>query len=121
MKKRVMIVDDDPMLQELFSIGLESEGYEVAQAANGMEGQRLIEKEEYDLIVLDLLMPVMDGKHFINWLRREKMQQTPVLILSSMINEEVKKELEVFASIDVVCKPVGLEIFLEKVRALIVE
>jgi len=109
------------MLRELFSIGLESEGYEVSQASNGIEGQRFLEDEEYDLIVLDLLMPLMDGMHFIKWLRKEKMLQTPVLIMSAMINEEMKNKLMGFGATDVACKPVGLEVFLKKVRGLITE
>ncbi len=61
MKKKLLIVEDKADLRELYAEELESHGYEVVQAADGKEGVDLVEKEKFDLVVMDIRMPEMDG------------------------------------------------------------
>jgi DNA-binding response OmpR family regulator len=61
MKKKVLLVDDDEGLRELYREELEDEGYEVLTAKNGKEALQKLEKGKPDLIVLDIVMPKMDG------------------------------------------------------------
>lgn len=116
--KRVLLVDDDPMLQELFDIGLQSEGFEVVVVADGEAAQRAVDEAQFDAIVLDILMPVMDGVRFAHWLRKDKGLRTPVLILSVMAEEEKVQALASYENIDFLSKPVGLEKLLEKLHVL---
>jgi CheY-like chemotaxis protein len=62
--KRVLIIEDDADIREALSMLLEAEGYECAHAANGAEGLALVRRHRPDVILLDLMMPVMDGWQF---------------------------------------------------------
>jgi DNA-binding response OmpR family regulator len=61
MKKKILVVDDDEGLRDLYKEELTEEGYEILIARNGKEGLQKVEKEKPDLIVLDIVMPKMDG------------------------------------------------------------
>lgn len=65
-KARVLIIEDEPLLQEAYRHVLVYKGYEVALAANGVEGVEQLEKFEPDLILLDVLMPLLDGVGFLS-------------------------------------------------------
>jgi DNA-binding response OmpR family regulator len=72
--RRILIVEDDEDLAPILAEALSDEGYRVETARNGLEGLRLAERELPDLIILDLMMPVMDG-----WQFREEQLKTPAL------------------------------------------
>ena len=61
MKKKILIVDDDPHIREVISFALEQEGMEVWEAANGVEALELLDNQLPDLVILDVMMPEMDG------------------------------------------------------------
>ena len=63
--KRVLVVEDDETLRTTVAEALEDEGYQVITATNGAEALRLVRAAEPDAIVLDLMMPVMDGRAFL--------------------------------------------------------
>ncbi|HEX8684491.1 MAG TPA: response regulator transcription factor [Ardenticatenaceae bacterium] len=78
---RVLIVDDDLPSVKMNSYLLREEGYEVATASNGMEALQLLEDEPVDLIVLDVMMPMMDGHETLRQLREQ--YDLPVIFLSA--------------------------------------
>ena len=80
--KRILVVDDDHSYQLLITMYLKKNGYEILQAGNGYEAIETLNREKVDLIVLDLMMPKMDGFRFLRWLRNEAHEQTPVLVLT---------------------------------------
>jgi DNA-binding response OmpR family regulator len=83
-RKTVLVVDDDPDLQQLLRLMLEEEGYRVEIANNGAEAQRWLEQREPDLIVLDLMMPEVNGIQFATRLRETQLgQRVPILVLSA--------------------------------------
>jgi signal transduction histidine kinase/DNA-binding response OmpR family regulator len=83
-KKSALVVEDDPATRELMRRSLESEGWKVSEAANGVEGLTCVEKEKPGFILLDLMMPVMDGFEFLERLRaREEWQSIPVLVCTA--------------------------------------
>jgi len=91
MGKLVLIADDDPDVVEDLRFLLEEEGFSVASAADGEEALRKIRELRPDLLILDLLMPRVDGFAVINELRRpewEKFSHLPVVVLTS-IREEI--------------------------------
>lgn len=61
MAKRILIVDDDPSVRTLFTDTLQSEGFEVVTAVDGQEGLNLLKEGGYDLVLLDVMMPKIDG------------------------------------------------------------
>lgn len=80
--KHILVVEDDPALSDAFSIVLKKEGYDVSVAFNGKEALDKVAEVNPDLILLDLLMPIMGGKEFLE--KFENSSETPVIVLSNL-------------------------------------
>ncbi len=127
MPSKILVVDDDPDILEAISLILESQGYEVITARDGVEGLANLKAEKPDLLVLDLLMPKMDGFAVCKELqdpRWAKYKDIPILILTSVREEASRRryELETGLELDVddyVEKPVAPDTLLERVGRLI--
>ena len=81
MKYVVLIADDEAEIRDLLRLYLENSGYDVLEAADGLEALAILEKEHVDLAVLDIMMPRMDGLHVLKKLRETN--NIPVLVLSA--------------------------------------
>jgi two-component system response regulator ChvI len=114
--KRVLIVDDDQALSTVLAAALGDEGFAVASARNGLEGLRHFETAGADLIILDVLMPEMDGLEVCRRVRRKS--SVPIVLLSSR-GEEVDRVtgLETGAD-DYVTKPFSTRELVARIRAL---
>ena len=75
--KKVLIVDDEPSIITLLAFNLEKEGYSVKTASDGLEGYELAVTKSFDFIILDLMLPSMDGMDICKKLRQEKIN-TPI-------------------------------------------
>lgn len=124
---KIMVVDDDPDMRETLEMILGSAGYQVVAACNGEECLAKLKEERPDLLILDLLMPKMDGFEVCKALkdpRRAKYAHMPIIILSS-IREGVSQrryELETGVQLDVddyVEKPVESRVLLERVGRIL--
>jgi DNA-binding response OmpR family regulator len=115
--KTVLLVDDEPTLVATLKYNLEREGYRVVTASDGEQALIAARNERPELIILDLMLPVMDGLEVCRILRRESSQ--PILMLTAR-GEEVDKVvgLELGAD-DYVTKPFGMRELLARVRALL--
>ena len=83
MPKKILIVEDDSDFRDIYALFLQGESHQVLTACHGQEGLAILEKETPDLIILDLIMPVMDGEEFYVQLRaQKKWRHIPVLIAS---------------------------------------
>jgi CheY-like chemotaxis protein len=96
--KKILIVDDDGPLSRMVAMTLRSSGYQTAIAGNGLVGLEQVEAVEPDLIVLDLKMPVMDGRTFYRELRARGIE-TPVLLLSAYGVQDARRELSAQAAL----------------------
>lgn len=85
---RVLIVDDNIDIRLLFKKRLETEGYEVLEAENGLEATNSIQDKLPCLVILDLMMPVMDGWQFLEWKKEQKKEvaELPVIVISAVSN-----------------------------------
>ena len=84
MKKRILIVDDEASLRDMLSVTLQAKGYEVFTAANGQEGLEKVENARPNLIVLDVMMPIMDGYDCLKALQADpKYRDIPVIMLTA--------------------------------------
>ncbi len=127
MQHKILVVDDDPDILEAISMILESQGYQVVTARDGVEGLANLKAEKPDLMILDLLMPKMDGFAVCKELhdpRWAKYRDIPILILTSVREEASRRryELETGLELDVddyVEKPVSPDTLLERVGRLI--
>ncbi|WP_069188073.1 response regulator transcription factor [Bacillus sp. FJAT-27251] len=81
MNGKILIVDDDKEIRHLISVYLENEGLETTQAETAYEALRLLEKQEFDLIILDIMMPEMDGMEACMKIREER--HMPIIMLSA--------------------------------------
>jgi CheY-like chemotaxis protein len=89
-KKKILAVDDDPSILQIVSDKLTSEGFNVVQAPNGQEGLRLAESERPDVILLDLLMPIMGGLEVMKRLRSsgEWGRNVPIMVITNVDPDE---------------------------------
>src|ERR1700735_1580120 len=93
--KKILVVDDDPNICENLKLRLESSGYTVSTASNGVVAFVKASEEKPDLIILDVSMPTMDGLKFVQATRWE-MEDIPILILTARVNTK-----EIFDSLGV--------------------
>lgn len=115
--KTIMVVDDEKRLVSLVESYLNQEGYRVVTAFNGREALAVAKKENPDLIILDLMMPEMDGHEFIEAYRRE--HTTPIILLTARVEEEEQViGLELGAD-DYVTKPFRPRELMARVRAVL--
>lgn len=91
---RVLVVDDEADLRELYSVNLKEAGHEVLTATNGAEGLGVVERESPDVVLVDLMMPVMDGYEFLQNLRKmPDRQDTPAIVVSAVATGGYSRKL----------------------------
>ena len=115
----ILVVEDNRNLSEMVGEYLESKGFGVDYAGDGMDGYRLAADNSYDVIVLDLMLPRLDGLEVCRRLRNEAKKSTPVLMLTARdtLNDKVNG-LEAGAD-DYLVKPFAIQELEARVRALI--
>ena len=117
MPKNILVVDDNSELRTLLKSYLTQEGYTVATASNGQDALFVARQEKPDLVILDLMMPEMDGYEFMRVFSREA--DTPVIILTAKLEENDKVlGLELGAD-DYVTKPFSMRELTARVRAVL--
>jgi DNA-binding response OmpR family regulator len=112
---RILLVDDEQPVQKLLSFPLEKEGYEVVPALDGQEALKRFETERFDLVVLDIMLPKVDGLEVCRRLRAKS--SVPIIMLTAKA-EEIDKVLglEIGAD-DYITKPFSMREFRSRVRA----
>jgi len=95
-KAKILLVEDDNFLVEMYTTKFELEGFEVLSAEDGKKGLEMVKKENPDIILLDILMPVMDGFAVLDALKKDKtMADIPVILLTNLgQKDDVKKGFE---------------------------
>jgi two-component system response regulator MtrA len=115
--ERVLLVEDDASIRETTALGLEAAGFRVTGAADGREGLAEFRSRPYDLVVLDIMLPVLDGLEVCRQIRRES--QVPIVMLSARSDTvDVVVGLELGAD-DYVTKPFELAELVARARAAI--
>lgn len=88
---KILIIEDDHALQDAYSYLLKLKGHKVASAFDGKEGLKLARSSRYDVILLDLHMPVMDGIEFLKHYKKDLKPTTNVIVFSNMASQEIDK------------------------------
>lgn len=115
---QILVVEDDINTARLMRTVLQYEGYEVYQVKNGSEALDLMDKQHIDLIVLDVMMPVMDGYEFTDHLRSGG-DTTPILMVTAKQLPEDKCKGFIVGTDDYMVKPVNEEEMLLRIKALL--
>jgi two-component system alkaline phosphatase synthesis response regulator PhoP len=116
MRRRVLIVDDDPDILLLLRYDLEAEGFETVLASDGSTALRRIEDERPDVVILDLMMPVLDG-----WAALERIQDLSrppqVVVLSAKTAETDRERARNLGAVAYVAKPFDVQHLVETIKA----
>lgn len=126
---KILIVDDDPDIREAISAVLEHNSYEVITAKDGEEGLDKLRDEKPDLMILDLLMPKMDGFSVLQALqdpRRSKYSKIPILILTSIKEDASRRRYELETGLelnvdDYAEKPIEPRVLASRVEKLLLK
>ena len=111
----ILVVDDSEFSRQITVDMLEASGYKVLEAGSGIDGLEKAERHKPDCMLLDLLMPEMDGREVLTTLD-EKGLTIPVIVLSADIQETTRKDCIELGAIDFVKKPLKKELLLKAVK-----
>lgn len=121
-KKKILLVEDEPHILKLVAFILENNGYEVIEAFVGAEGIEKARDEKPDLIILDVMMPGLDGFEVAKMLTSDpKTKHIPILMLSSKAQFEDKMKGIDSGAMDYITKPFEKEELLQKVKECLEE
>ena len=98
-KALVLIIEDDSYISDMYKIKLESENFEVVTAKDGIIGTRIIEKQKPDIVLLDIVMPKIDGFSVLKTIKRNpELKEIPIVLLTNLSQKEnVEKGFELGA------------------------
>ena len=116
-KVKVLIVDDEKNIREVIKEYSILEGYEVKEADSGVKALELLDSEKFDLMILDIMMPIMDGFTLLNSIPKEK--RIPTIILSARDDEIDKLEGFDRGIDDYLCKPFSPRELMARVKAIL--
>lgn len=92
--KTILIVEDEPMLIKALADRFAKENINILTAHNGVEGLKLLESNKVDLILLDIVMPMLDGIGMLKEMKKKNLDIAPVIILSNLSQEDNKEEIK---------------------------
>jgi CheY-like chemotaxis protein len=119
-KKKILIIEDQAKIVEMLKMRLEANNYEVITAADGQEGLEKARQHYPSLIILDVMLPKMNGYQVCQTLKKDpKYRKIPIVISSGRTPEEIKKVGQEIGADAYVCKPYEAEVLLSKMHALI--
>ncbi len=120
MAKRILVIDDEEDINMVVCSRLEASGFEVISAFDGLEGLEKARKENPDLIILDVMMPKLDGFHVCRMLKfDEKFQSTPIILLTARSQAVDKQTGEQVSADCYLTKPFDGDILLKEVKKLL--
>lgn len=116
--KRILLIDDDVFIVRLLSLLLTKSGYEIISATDGKDAISVLSEQPVDLIILDLMMPEMDGLAFLHWLRQEANLTMPTLLLTSRVAADTEKQVIEAGGSALLYKPIKIPDLLAKIQQL---
>ena len=120
--RKILIIEDDPSFSRAINHIVEKEGYDVSTASNGMTGLRMVKENPPDLLILDVMLPGLDGFEICSQLRNDELTvKLPIIMLSAKGQETDRTTgLKVGAN-EYLTKPVDRALLLDKITSLLTE
>jgi two-component system OmpR family response regulator len=115
----VLVVEDDPAIRRLVKMVLRRHGYRVEEAADGLEAVLKLGLADYDVIILDLMMPHVDGFTFMRTFAEHEPERLKKVIVTSAASPAVIREQMLGTPFDMLPKPFDIATLIERVRACI--
>ena len=115
--EKVLIVDDDPDIRKLLTKVVEGNGFKSMTAASGQEAVALAQNRKFDLILLDIMMPKIDGYTVCEMIRRES--NIPIIMLTAMEEEQAQVKAFELKADDYITKPFSLKLVLMRIEAVL--
>lgn len=119
MSPRILIIDDDQILAGLLQLTMELEGFDVTVEHDGEAGLKRLAAERFDLVLLDLIMPKVDGIKFLRLLADSGDQRPPIMIISSAIDEGNVGKFRSLGVVDIARKPVEPAELITRAKAIL--
>lgn len=117
MSKNILIIEDEKAIQNILKAFLENAGYNVTLADDGIDGVAKFHKDHFDLVLLDIMMPKLDGYTVCEMIRRES--NIPIILLTALEDEESQmKGFELLAD-DYITKPFSMPLVLKRIEAIL--
>jgi len=117
MSKTILVVDDDPTILMIAEMILKKASYNVICAKSGLEGLANLSQNSVDLLLLDVLMPFMDGLETLKQIREDpKLKTMPVILLTGESDLETVKKAKDLGATDYILKPINQDLLLSKLR-----
>ncbi|HAH47777.1 MAG TPA: DNA-binding response regulator, partial [Planctomycetaceae bacterium] len=117
-KKRILVIEDDRSLSEVLAYNLRQEKYDAVVALDGMDGLRQAQLKTPDLIILDLMLPQMDGLEVCRRLRSDPVTSNVLILMLTAKSEETDQVVGfTLGADDYVTKPFSVKILLERIKA----
>ena len=119
-KKTILVVDDEKDLLDLIEYNLKKEGFNVLRAENGEEGIEVAKEYKPDLVLLDIMMPKMDGLEAVQIMRKDKdLRNTPIIFLTARSDEKTEVEGLNKGGDDYITKPISTTKLISRIKAVL--
>lgn len=115
---RIAIVDDDPSMAELVSIWLDDVGYECSNYSSGHDFIKAVNNEQFDLLLLDWVMPDFDGEQVLEWIRSQSELDMPVIFVTARDTEDDISKILIQGADDYITKPVKQKELIARIKAV---
>lgn len=117
MGKRILVIEDEVSIQNILRIFLEDAGYQVTLADDGMDGIAAFHKDSFDLVLLDIMMPRLDGYSVCEMIRNES--STPIILLTALDDEDNQMKGFNLLADDYITKPFSMPLVLKRMEAVL--
>jgi len=116
---RILLVDNDELMLDVLKIVLKGCGYKLIVAHDGQEAMQSIRELEPDLVIMELMLPVLDGLRLLRWLREELHSRLPVMVLTALNRPGVYDLVTGLGVAELIYKPIGRNELLRQVKKLL--
>jgi DNA-binding response OmpR family regulator len=115
---RVLVADDEAALRSLIKTNLQFEGFETLTAANGAEALTVIREQQPDIVLLDVMMPVMDGLAVLSELARDEYRHTRVILVTAKTSTQAQLQGWELGCDDYLTKPFDLDVLIDRIKVV---
>jgi len=118
--KKILIAEDDLLLRKSITFYLKDKGFEITEAADGIEATEHINNNKFDLLIIDIKMPHIGGMEIINMVRGELKMDTPIIVLTASGIEEVELKSFVMGANEFISKPFSPSVLKARIDRLLI-